>query len=316
MEMMHYEAGVRVVAVGGRPTTGPMQAPSGSRGARLYSTDTLDANINFTQVILSLESPPSPNVTFLPNRTQALDVYVTYASINLRDQVRNTSTIPIQFAYEAADCRIFYTPQTIYNYTALWQYAADAIWSKPSLCVSGSTGFSTTGTNRTDFTGPPASVSSSATNLTTYLKSLNTSSLPYLTKLNDGILDGGLRISNSNTGKPCTTTADCNPGSACAPVTTCLTSGKQGVQKQCVPTCRGGNTRCGQGAICKLQQPVCAAGNGGKCLVQQPTFVTVGSQRLQEGVCPPPPAAQKCGVVLKSGFVNVGPPPPVRRGGA
>jgi hypothetical protein len=231
---MHYEAGVRVVAVGGRPTTGPMQAPSGSRGARLYSTDTLDANINFTQVILSLESPPSPNVTFLPNRTQALDVYVTYASINLRDQVRNTSTIPIQFAYEAADCRIFYTPQTIYNYTALWQYAADAIWSKPSLCVSGSTGFATTGTNRTDFTGPPASVSSSATNLTTYLKSLNTSSLPCLTKLNDGILDGGLRISNFNTGKPCTTTADCNPGSACAPVTTCLTSGKQGVQKQCV----------------------------------------------------------------------------------
>jgi hypothetical protein len=163
MEMMHHEAGVRVVVAGGRPTTGPMQAPSGSRGARLYTTDVLDANIEFTQLLL--QDKGSPEVNFLPNRTLALDVFVTFASINLRDQVRKGETIPLQFAYEAADCRIFYTPQTIYNYTALWQYAADAIWSKPSLCVKGSTGFAITGTNKTDFVGPPSDTPGTFSNL-------------------------------------------------------------------------------------------------------------------------------------------------------
>ena len=33
MEMMHHSAGVRTVVAGGRPDYGPMQAPSGSRGA-------------------------------------------------------------------------------------------------------------------------------------------------------------------------------------------------------------------------------------------------------------------------------------------
>ncbi|KAI0971462.1 hypothetical protein F4678DRAFT_479343 [Xylaria arbuscula] len=47
VELMHHEAGVRTVAVGGLPKDGPMQTPSGSRGARLYDIFTLDDNINF-----------------------------------------------------------------------------------------------------------------------------------------------------------------------------------------------------------------------------------------------------------------------------
>ena len=150
-------AGVQVVVAGGRPSIGPMQAPSGTRGAIVYTTQGLDADIDLTQTILTQRN--SPNANFLPNRTEALDVYVLYASINLRDQVRKGETTPLQFAYEAANCRIFYTPQTVFNYTALWQYAADAIWSKPNLCVEGSTGLATTGVNETDFVGPSPSSS-------------------------------------------------------------------------------------------------------------------------------------------------------------
>lgn len=133
---MHHEAGVRVVTVGGRPVPGPMQGVGNTRGARLMPTSILDNNIEVTQEILG----PSPDANFLPNRTEALDVFVLDGGVNLRDQVRQGETTPLQFVYEAADCRIYYTPQTILNYTALWTFAANAMSTDPPLCVAGSTG--------------------------------------------------------------------------------------------------------------------------------------------------------------------------------
>ncbi|KAL2291764.1 hypothetical protein FJTKL_11958 [Diaporthe vaccinii] len=133
VEMMHHQAGVKVVAVGGRPTTGPMQGVAAGRGARSYSLSVLDANIGFAQDLLA--SAGSPDVNFLPNRSTANDVYIVDAGVNLRDQVRQDDETPLQFTYEAADCRIFWTPKTIFNYTALWQYAADAIWSNTTLAL-------------------------------------------------------------------------------------------------------------------------------------------------------------------------------------
>ena len=255
--MMHREAGVRIVAAGGLPTAGPMQAPSGSRGASDYPIDILDANIDLTQQILQVVNPSDAN--FLPNRTQALDVYVTYADINLRDQVRRNETIPLQFAYEAADCRIFYTPQTIYNYTALWQYAADAIWSKPSLCVSGSPGFATTGTNTTDFVGPSPGTPGTLTNLTQYLSSLNSSSISYLTSLNDGLQDAfSIARELKSALKYCKVDSICGGGSIC----------NAGI---CAVECVVAN------AICP----------GGKsCQPRSSTGMKVGNQSLYKGTCP------------------------------
>jgi hypothetical protein len=73
--------------------------------------------------------------------------------------------VPLQFVYEAANCRIFYTPQTIFNYTNLWTYAADAAWNKPELCVQGSTGYASNG-SVTDTNGPPQSVQGPMSNVT------------------------------------------------------------------------------------------------------------------------------------------------------
>ena len=154
--MMHPEAGVRTVSVGGRPTPGPMQAPAGNRGARSYSVNALDIDIYIAEEIDNTTS------MLLPNRTQ--DVLITYASINLRDQIRKGQDVPLQFVYEAADCRIFFTPQTVLNLTNLWNYAASAIWNDSSLCVQGSTGYATTGLT-TDTTGPPPGSIANGTDL-------------------------------------------------------------------------------------------------------------------------------------------------------
>jgi hypothetical protein len=257
MEMMHHEAGVRVVAAGGLPTTGPMQSPSGSRGASDYPVDILDANIDFAQQLLQSQNSPQQN--FLPNRTTAMDVYVTFADINLRDQVRRNDTIPLQFAYEAADCRIFYTPTTIYNYTALWQYAADAIWANPKLCVSGSTGFATTGTNTTDFVGPSPGTPGTLTNISDHLTALNTSSISYLTSLNDGLQDGfDLPRFKSNVLTHCTVDSACGGGALC----------EAGI---CLLECVVGNAKCAGGKPCQARSS---------------SGVNVGNQALYKGVCP------------------------------
>lgn len=122
-----------------------------SRGAAAYDVqDTLDADIALAQLLLEEDNQPSD---FLPNRTtEGPGMSILYAQINIRDQIRKGDTIPVQFTYEAANCRIFYTPQTFYNYAALWKYAADAIWSNPALCVKNSTGYAVNGS---DTTGPP-----------------------------------------------------------------------------------------------------------------------------------------------------------------
>ena len=140
MEMMHWDAGVKSVVVGGRPSYGPMQAPAGSRGARYYGLTEIDASvINVQTVETDAGLPPDPA---LPNRLDQ-DIFIYAAGVNLRDQIREEETVPLQMQFEAADCRIFYTPSTFNNFTNLWTYAADATWRNPQLCTQGSTGFAT-----------------------------------------------------------------------------------------------------------------------------------------------------------------------------
>lgn len=288
---MHHEAGVRVVVAGGRPTTGPMQAPSGTRGARLYDHDTLDNNIGFVQKLLTIQT--LPDADFLPNRTEAPDVYVTYASINIRDQIRRDETVPIQFASEAADCLILYTPQTAYNYTALWQYAADAIWTNPSLCVASSTGYATTGTNKTDFIGPGTGTSGMISDLTARLSASS------LTFIDDGLLDSGAIPCKVFNSKPCNSASDCyNNKWSCESVTLCQ-AGKPQPSLQCVPKCYVALAPCINGGRCMLTNAAQGA--------------AVGNQPLREGYCPPPAAAQKCGVSVV-GSINPGTAPASKRG--
>ncbi|KAG4433289.1 hypothetical protein IFR05_011234 [Cadophora sp. M221] len=152
VEMMHNEAGVKTVVVGGRPSYGPMQAVGMTRGVRSYDIDSqLDTDITETQAIRDFNNEPAD---FLPDRSTALGVEITYATLNLRDHVRKGEDIPLQFQYDAADCRIFFTPDTVIDFSNLWKYAADAIWTKPELCVKDSTGYANTDATSTKL--PPA----------------------------------------------------------------------------------------------------------------------------------------------------------------
>ncbi|KAF2679354.1 hypothetical protein K458DRAFT_408210 [Lentithecium fluviatile CBS 122367] len=149
VEMM-TRVGVKTVAAGGLPQSGPMQAASGNRGATVYGVDELDEDMQFAREI---DEFLDDNVNASVPEIRESGMYLLYATLNLRDQVRKDDPIPLQFKYEAADCRIYYTLANAYNFTRLW-YDVAAAAADPSLCVEGSTGFSTT--NNTISSPPPA----------------------------------------------------------------------------------------------------------------------------------------------------------------
>jgi hypothetical protein len=49
----------------------------------------------------------------------------------------NPTETPLQFTYEAANCRLFFQPEDIFNGTKLWGRVVDVAWGS-GKCVSGS----------------------------------------------------------------------------------------------------------------------------------------------------------------------------------
>ncbi|KAI4620314.1 hypothetical protein J4E80_004840 [Alternaria sp. BMP 0032] len=151
VEFMTYEAGVKTIVVGGQPKPGPMQAVGGTRGAAAYSADALDYDFDEGLQYLPVNKPEV--VLQLPNRTDT-GIWINYAGFTVRNQVRGTELTPLQFQYQAADCRIYYTLETIYNMTQLWSHTARAAWDDSTLCVQDSTGYPTA-RNKTSVKLPP-----------------------------------------------------------------------------------------------------------------------------------------------------------------
>ncbi|KAL1642032.1 hypothetical protein SLS58_005620 [Diplodia intermedia] len=142
VEMMKTQAGVRTVVMGGRPEPGPMQYASGSRGARAYSAALLDDDIR-------IANPMNDNSTDALPQVRDSGIYTLYAGFNLRDQIRENETVPLQFLYEPAHCRLYYTMDNIYNMSRLWRDTATATWHNSSMCVEGSTNASLSDFNLT-----------------------------------------------------------------------------------------------------------------------------------------------------------------------
>lgn len=125
-----------------------MQAAAGTRGAMVYYSDYIDTDFDTAENL-------DPTVSGrLPERDSGM--VISFASFNLRDQVRTSTSpsLPLQFSYEAADFRLYFTLDNVLNMTRLWHDVANAAWSDSSLFVAGSTGYSTT-RNTTARNPPP-----------------------------------------------------------------------------------------------------------------------------------------------------------------
>ncbi|KAL1601612.1 hypothetical protein SLS60_006527 [Paraconiothyrium brasiliense] len=135
-ELLTQQGGVKTIAMGGRSNANKIQAVGGVKGANVFQW-------GFVQTYASLAK--QFNNTLQTSALKEYDVGKAvnraYADgLNVRDAVRlgDDSGIALQFKYEEADCRLYYTPEMTVNAAAIWKAAADAQWSDSSKCIGNS----------------------------------------------------------------------------------------------------------------------------------------------------------------------------------
>jgi hypothetical protein len=140
-------AGVKAVTVGGRPENKPIQTITGSKGGEVIPMFTFPQYasnmLNISQQIgLSGVKSNDATLSTLANTPQiAVRAGDSSSRVQSQDQIRkgDKTATPLQFIYEASDCRVFYTPETYSDPDLAWKQAWNA-FSDSSKCVEGSTG--------------------------------------------------------------------------------------------------------------------------------------------------------------------------------
>ncbi|KAE8831204.1 hypothetical protein HRS9122_08794 [Pyrenophora teres f. teres] len=152
-ELLKNQGAVRTIAVGGRPQPGPMQGVGGTKGAQVFAWDDISVRL---QTLFLLGSPAQQkewNNTDLGKTAFAKQLFKRSAynggqvagGVNLKDNLRlaDTSGTPLEFMYEAADCRMWFTSKMISDVTEVWKGVADRMFMGNGTmmgCVEGSTG--------------------------------------------------------------------------------------------------------------------------------------------------------------------------------
>jgi hypothetical protein len=267
---------VRSIVVGGVPTPGPMQAASGSRGARSDSSETLDGLFS---TVLEL------NLGAAVPRGRDPGMSLISASLTLRDQMRKGNPTPLQYTYVAADCRLYFTLDNVFNMTSLWHDVSEAAWGKKKLCVEGSVGYASHGDVAPELPPPELSVTAPPSPAFELGIDLDAG------EIGEGITAGQVALQGTvGVGQPCTL-VPCAPGAICQETQCVYGSFCRQVKLFCPPKPDPLNpnilrpqpifpTVCIAG--CDTQQPwMCEQGGVNAC---------VGDKRLPSRNQPPPPA--------------------------
>ncbi|KAI0111034.1 hypothetical protein F4776DRAFT_358461 [Hypoxylon sp. NC0597] len=154
-EFLRSNAGVKSVAMGGRPTKeGRIQGVGGVKGSQSYS---------FANVYSQAQT--ARGFTNDSAIIETLDKYTTYvidrstaASLNVKDQILHGNIedgIPAQFVVEESDCRLWWTAPMITDITELWKAAATAAF-KGGECAYGAIDYPTDATTTKRAASAPA----------------------------------------------------------------------------------------------------------------------------------------------------------------
>ncbi|KAF1970425.1 hypothetical protein BU23DRAFT_511669 [Bimuria novae-zelandiae CBS 107.79] len=150
-ELLKNQGGVRTIAVGGQPKFGPMQGLGGTKGAQSFAYNDIQIRMRIAYFLGSPEQQAEWNKTTFGKTAFAEQLFkrTVYSGsgpaggINLKDNLRkdDPSKTPLEFMYEAADCRMFYTAPMINDVTMLWKGVVDRMFRNGTAkCVQGSTG--------------------------------------------------------------------------------------------------------------------------------------------------------------------------------
>ncbi|KAK4919039.1 hypothetical protein LTR49_013210 [Elasticomyces elasticus] len=143
-EFMKAQAGVHAIAVGGRKQYGPMQWVGGSKGAcDVWMGEIAFSAFHALEVATAAQLALAEPYTDMESVKHALTRVPEWGRyrVNFENNIRegDDSVTPLQFVYEAADYRFFYTSAMVLDQSLVWKRAYDVRWNNGS-CVSGSTG--------------------------------------------------------------------------------------------------------------------------------------------------------------------------------
>lgn len=140
--LMLQQLDVKATVVGGRPRTGAMQSIGGVEGSQVFQFADISGSAS---AVLTLD--PSLNVTgselSLLDEAYAMRRAMAPASaggVNGKNAfMRATADTPLQFLFQPANCRFFYTKDMLFQPVEVWKRAVDATWTDPDkFCVEGS----------------------------------------------------------------------------------------------------------------------------------------------------------------------------------
>ncbi|PSN74739.1 hypothetical protein BS50DRAFT_22919 [Corynespora cassiicola Philippines] len=143
-ELMVQQSGVKTLAIGGRPSTGPMQPVGGTKGSLVLQSQFLVAVSAYVlNQFAGTRSRAQEWAAFLPN---PFGIAVNDANINFQDNIRKgreQDGIPAQFLNDTASCRVWYQPHMYLNVTSVWERAAQVAFGNQGgldegACVPGS----------------------------------------------------------------------------------------------------------------------------------------------------------------------------------
>jgi hypothetical protein len=131
-----------------------MQGVGGTKGAQVFSWDDIQVRMQAAFFLGSPAQRAQWNNTDIGRTAFATQLFKRSAyqggriagGVNLKDNLRqgDASKTPLEFIYEAADCRMFFTAAMVNDVTQVWKGVADRMFRTGDkmgmkMCVEGST---------------------------------------------------------------------------------------------------------------------------------------------------------------------------------
>ncbi|KAK3349070.1 peptidase S41 family protein [Lasiosphaeria hispida] len=139
----------RTIAFGGRPRPGPMQALGAVRGGQYWSFSTIAAHISRAREFAREADRAGRPIWGEAERGRfeglapvglgglALGLHPgAEGGVNFRSGYLYGGEVPLQFFYQAAGCRLFFTAENVVRPETVWGDAAAAVWGGRG-CVAG-----------------------------------------------------------------------------------------------------------------------------------------------------------------------------------
>lgn len=139
-EFMTKQGGVKTIAMGGRSNQNQIQAIGGVKGVNNYGFSYIQSLAQTAIKVASPELQSRLNSTLADYRNNMVYYRASGSpGLNVRDglALNDTSGVALQFIYEEADCRLYYTPEMTVDASAIWKAAAGAQWGNSGKCVGG-----------------------------------------------------------------------------------------------------------------------------------------------------------------------------------